>query len=1176
MKKTILLSAWLLAASAAVSAAEFSVGTDDFGASGQVTGNTFNKDWPIARALAGGDPRRGGLMLNPPMTGALCEIFLIKPVDITAVGIIGLDYHGVRQVKSVDILLDGKVVRENVELPFAPGKEHRIALDGATARTVGIKVRDLHPVSQVKDRKTGQMKPGPNWGGFARLRVYSSTDLAEDMKVPAEYKVPAGNSALAFNAETAAPVKAYTRPRQTVGNPCTIWDQEDIDEIKSMMKKSPELQKQYAGLIAKMNALIQRPIDIPQGKKDEDGKYVHVSDRINGAKHNQLALDICDLGIAYVLSGDKKYADYAGKMLLAYAEAYKTYAPGARSGFNHDQGMLFDQRLSDATWLIQIVRGYDLIYNALAPEQRKTIEDGLIKADAKFIAGNRSVLMSPTNWSAISLCSILMAGYATHDEHLIDLGEKGWSNRGRRIGGYQLHFSDKCIDKDGLWAEGAMGYQFMAMQALVAMAETLLHHNIDMYAANNGAFKKLFDSAIRFAYADLTTPAIHDSGHGSILGYNSNVFEQGYKRYRDPNYLTLLKSVPLMLATRFQVFSNSCLWDLDRTGATPPLNVNSINFTGVGYGVTRLDSPKGQTYLLLDYGPNRSHGHPDKLNIDLFANSEQLVIDPGCIWYERPLYRRWYRTSVAHNTVVVDEKEQRACGAKCLVFAPAETLALQRAATAEPYPGVTMDRSLFLTPEYLLDIFGVFSRMTRKYDLLYHVRGDYELPAKFAPAKEKLTAEGYCELGDVRSRTGSDAQIFKFTSPLYRNTSRLISAPGKATEYITGTGHYGMERPLTVIERRNGKNEFFCNVLDYTGKDFVRGVSASGSPEQGFFAAAVHTEKGVDLGLMNFSGKAVKQDGVGTDALQAFVRTGENGEVYAAMLAGGSFLEVSGKGGNFRLASSPNGIAYVEKTSVGSYIVGNLSENPATVTLDAPWNRSLQAAELGLSGEIVKKLGPAGNTFKLPPAGRVELMPRGCGGFRAAKDAERRRLQAEAEAREKAEKDAALKRLAARKSESAKSPVRGFYVEIPAVDIVREGGGAINRLKGRIAAKNAEIAQGWNDMGHFLEYEVNVPSGGYYHLGMRYCTQMQAPSRIVSVNGENQEPTSPMTAENTGGWARSNDDWKTAFVTDAADGSKLLLKLKKGKNLIRLENQDGNGINVDYFIVCSPDRAPEK
>ena len=187
--------------------------------------------------------------------------------------------------------------------------------------------------------------------------------------------------------------------------------------------------------------------------------------------------------------------------------------------------------------------------------------------------------------------------------------------------GVELHFSGKSIDVDGMWCEGAMGYQFMALQALVVDAEMLWHHGIDLYRYRDCALKCVFDSPLYFCYPNLLSPAIHDSGNASIVGYNSDLYEYGYLRYRDPKYLEVLRRIKRRLMASFQLFTISTLYDVDLSAAGDVVAPESVNLNGVGYGVLRVTDGEGTRNLLLDYGPNRSHGHPDKLNIDLWGEA---------------------------------------------------------------------------------------------------------------------------------------------------------------------------------------------------------------------------------------------------------------------------------------------------------------------------------------------------------------------------------------------------------------------------------------------------------------------------------------------------------------------------------------------------------------------------
>ena len=242
-------------------------------------------------------------------------------------------------------------------------------------------------------------------------------------------------------------------------------------------------------------------------------------------------------------------------------------------------------------------RGYDLIhdYPGITPEERKHIEDDFVKLEARQVISNHAMLEASTNWSAIGTSSVLTVGYATDDQDLINTALYGINGTADKPTGglYARHFSDKAIDSDGLWVEGAMGYQFMAMQALVMDAETLWHHNIDMYRYRDGALKRLFDSPIQFSYPDLSTPAIHDSGHDSVVSPDSFLYEYGYRRYQDPAYLPILNQIGTHIDSHYQQFPVSVLYDRDKAAKGTPAEWKSVNFFGVGYGILRQTTEAG-------------------------------------------------------------------------------------------------------------------------------------------------------------------------------------------------------------------------------------------------------------------------------------------------------------------------------------------------------------------------------------------------------------------------------------------------------------------------------------------------------------------------------------------------------------------------------------------------------
>ncbi|MFA5848814.1 MAG: alginate lyase family protein [Bacteroidales bacterium] len=64
---------------------------------------------------------------------------------------------------------------------------------------------------------------------------------------------------------------------------------------------------------------------------------------------------------------------------------------------------------------------------------------------------------------------------------------------------------------------------------------------------------------------------------------------------------------------------------------------------------------KSNWYILLNPAIRiGSHAHAGRLGVYLWYNNKPVLIDAGCSNYDKPIKNRWYRTSMAHNTVLID------------------------------------------------------------------------------------------------------------------------------------------------------------------------------------------------------------------------------------------------------------------------------------------------------------------------------------------------------------------------------------------------------------------------------------------------------------------------------------------------------------------------------------------
>jgi hypothetical protein len=169
-------------------------------------------------------------------------------------------------------------------------------------------------------------------------------------------------------------------------------------------------------------------------------------------------------------------------------------------------------------------------------------------------------------------------------------------------------------------------------------------------------------------------------------------------------------------------------------------------------------------------------------------------------------------------------------------------------------------------------------------------------------------------------------------------------------------------------------------------------------------------------------------------------------------------------------------------------------------------------------------------------------------------------------------RDECVARTQVREAEAKANPVpANTVVVVAAPDFSAEGGGNVKLANNKIGAVGGNIVYGWDNLGHWVEWNVDVPAEGYYDLTVCYCSPLDRIDREITINGEVQEPYAPMSFPTTHGWSSDVDNWSLFTAQNPVDHQPLLLKLKQGKNAIRLTNINSRGLNVNYVAVTSPD-----
>ncbi len=502
--------------------------------------------------------------------------------------------------------------------------------------------------------------------------------------------------------------------------------------------------------------------------------------------HGQLANRVRDLGILYQVTRSRQYADRAREIARLYAERYASYPLHTiRGEARIGGGKVGPQTLDEAVWLIPMAQGVDLVWEVLTESERDLLTQKL------FLPAAREVIlphqMGVHNIQCWKNSAVGLVGLLTGEEELI---QQAIFNPDR---GYWTQMR-KGVTADGMWWEGAWGYHFYTLSALWHLTEAARNCGIDLYGDE---LKRMYDAPLRFATPSLTLPAFNDSTEVNLRA-QAPAYELAYARYKNPLYL------PLLAASNRE--NDYALWfgveSLPRAGA---VQWRSANYPTSGYAVLAKGRGQGATWLCLKYGPHGGgHGHPDKLHLEIHADGEPLAADPGMARYGVPIHADWYRTTVAHNTVVIDGSDQQPTEGKCLQFGAIDGVNFVVADGGAIYPDAQFVRAVALLSEELIAILDrVHCRRQHTIDIALHLQGEWENPPA-GTAWQTPAVRGYKYLSNATTRRVDASTSLTIRRNGRSQVSVTVATPAPA-ELITATGvgrHSEHRVPMLLLRRK--------------------------------------------------------------------------------------------------------------------------------------------------------------------------------------------------------------------------------------------------------------------------------------------------------------------------------------------------------------------------------------
>lgn len=394
--------------------------------------------------------------------------------------------------------------------------------------------------------------------------------------------------------------------------------------------------------------------------------------------------------VAYKLTGETKYAEKAALYLRRLCDPNYGYIVTKQANQNN--------LVKEGAYFQYIAMGYDIIYDsgAVTDEDHKNIEDAFrVFHD---IIDQHITFGDTGNWQVAELIGCIYTALAIQDMAVVNRFIEG-------PGGFYDQLSNGVMS-DGWWYECSIGYNAWVSREFTQLALAMQPWGVDYQCASFPAsysqeynipyadveqrkqdyhgkpFQRwgpvekpyvkitdMWDALIPYIDYDGVMFATNDSKENR---FDSIDYEVAYFAYRDPKYASIIKNAS----------KRDLLYGVAELPAdTPELGHGSAFSDNVGVAMIRSKAegqhPREKIQVSTKYGTHGGyHGHFDRVSLNSLSRYGRSFYNPEHIWYSYPnyMYAFFVQTSLPHNMVVVDMKQQEPTEGRKLLFAEGDMI----------------------------------------------------------------------------------------------------------------------------------------------------------------------------------------------------------------------------------------------------------------------------------------------------------------------------------------------------------------------------------------------------------------------------------------------------------------------------------------------------------------------
>jgi hypothetical protein len=354
------------------------------------------------------------------------------------------------------------------------------------------------------------------------------------------------------------------------------------------------------------------------------------------------------LGAAAALTGDARYADEAADQL----ESWIAQNPMGR-GIHWVESIEPAFRVLSWLWALPLV----LPSTRLTPERCGTILRSLV-VQTRHVADNLSTYTSPNTHLIAEALALFVVGTVLPELE----SATAWREQGRAILEREIAVQ---VGEDGVYREASLYYHAYTVEMYLIASVIAARNGVSLAPVVRERLERMLEALAWLVRPDGSLPNVGDADGGRAL------------RLGAPHLCRVgeLLASGAVLCGRAELRAGvaasgeeaAWLWPdgvarLGRLGWVGPAR-GWRAFPDARLAVERRRVGGDDRWLLFDAGDlgmlSGGHGHAGCLGLELFAHGRPLIVDRGTgVYNAAPEWRRYFRGTRAHSTVIVDGEDQ--------------------------------------------------------------------------------------------------------------------------------------------------------------------------------------------------------------------------------------------------------------------------------------------------------------------------------------------------------------------------------------------------------------------------------------------------------------------------------------------------------------------------------------